>query len=289
METWEEYLDLATSQIVNKYHARRVQAQLRHQLLTSFQDLLDQGLHKDAALTMAMTRMGDAHHLAQKVAEPDRQQRGWLLVFAVVEFVFGLGIIAVSYRTEFIAAMVLGRIVAVWGFLSTGIHSIRQQGLLQNLQILRRRWRLWLGAMVTRDTIRMTTVGVIAGGLAALLGAVPWSVVSNNTIDPVLTTEVLSVMLISGAFWGPWLLLRRWIGGSFFSVTLQAWASLSATASYLMLISWHAGLIPPPLFNWDPALFMTGMWMFSFVSLRSLTFIIAIRERFPWTDQRIRV
>ncbi|MDA8193793.1 MAG: hypothetical protein M0Z53_07340 [Thermaerobacter sp.] len=286
---WETYLDEASSRIVNKYHARRVQAQLRQELLAIRAELVGAGVSAEAAMSLAMQRLGDPAVLAEQVAVSDRQQRGWLFLFSLAELVFGIGIMLVSVRTEFLAAMALGRIVALWGFVSTAIHSVNQNGLRQNLLLLRRRWRLWIGAIAFRDVWRMTATGAVSGVLAALLGALPWSVVNARMFHPVMTTEALSAMLVAAAVWGPWVLVRRRIGPAFFSVTLQAWASFSVTVAYVALISWRAGLVPPPLFNWDPALFVTGSWMFSFVSLRALTFLFAIRERFPWADQRIGV
>lgn len=286
---WEEYLDRATSRIVNKYHRRRVAATLRHQLLEIRAELIAAGVESQRALNLAMQRLGDPDRLAESVAVPDRQQRGWLFLISVAQLVFGIGLLVVSVRTEFFAALALGRVVTLWGIISTAVHTLTQNGLKHNLALLRARWRFWLHTTGWRDFAKMVGAGALGGVLAAFLGSLPWSLVTTNMFHPVMLSEAMFLVLVVLAAWGPWIGFKRRIGQAFFSVTLQAWASLSATASYLALISWHSGLVPPPLFNWDPALFVAGSWMFNFSALRSLTFVLAVKERLPWADHQIRV
>lgn len=286
---WEEYLDQSTESIVNKYHARRVQAKIRHQLLSMREELIGQGYPETMAMALAMQKLGDPRRLSERYAVADRRQRGFLWLLSLTQMLFGLTLLAGSIRTESFAALALGRVVTLWGVISTSIHSLNQQGLKKNLTLLRSRWRLMVTQPVFSGWVRMMGIGGISGILAALVGGLPWNFVTTNMMHPVLLSESMSFFFLVLAVWLPWIGLRRLAGTAFWMVPMQAWASLSATVAYTGLLIWHASFVPPPFFNWQPILFMVGSWVFNFAALRALTFIMSVRERVdPWSDDEFR-
>lgn len=277
-EMWEEYLDQATSQIVNKYQARRLQARIRETLLDMREGLMDEGVLPESALALAMERLGDPRQLARQMAIPERHQHGWLWLLSVAQLALGLGLLLVSVKTESFASLALGRILALWGILSTGLYTRRGHGLKDNLRFLRWRIHAHSGPRL-RVWGRVMLVGAIPGVVGAFIVGMPWNMVSTNVFHPVVVSSTLGIMLAVVAVWIPWVLLRRHVGSAFHLVTFQAWASLSATLAYTGLVLWHEGFTPPPLYNWQPELLMVGSWLFSFVALRALSFMTTLKER----------
>ena len=283
---WEDYLDQSTSQIVNKYHARRIQAKIRQQLLSIYHEGMDRGMSSRVAQQMAMVELGDPLANAKKFALPDRRQRGWLWVISFSQLMLGLGIIGIGLRSESLATLALGRIMALWGFTTTGIHTAHQSGLRQNLALLH--LRLHRQSRIPPGVFRVIGVGALSGLAAATLCSLPWNFVTTNTIHPVLVSESASIMLSLIATWGPWLVFRKYLSEGFRSVFLQLVAAFSATLVYTVLLMWKAGFVPPPLFNWNPAMFLLGSFVYDFGLLRGLTFIMALTQRVElWIDEEV--
>lgn len=283
---WEDYLDQSTSQIVNKYHARRIQAKIRQQLLSIYFGCLDRGMSSRVAQQMAMVELGDPFANARKFALPDRRQRGWLWVISFSQLMLGLGIIGIGLRSESLATLALGRIMALWGFATTGIQTANQNGLRQNLALLR--LRLHQKNRLPSGLFRVMGLGALSGVAAATLCSLPWNFVTTNTIHPVLVSESASILLSLIATWGPWLVFRKYLSEGFRSVFLQLVAAFSATLVYTVLLMWKAGFVPPPLFNWNPAMFLLGSFVYDFGLLRGLTFIMAMTQRVElWIDEEV--
>ncbi len=284
---WEDYLDQSTSQIVNKYHARRTQAKIRQQLLSIYMECLDRGMSPRVAQQMAMVELGDPIANAEKFALPDRRQRGWLWVISFSQLMLGLGIIGLGLRSESLATLALGRIMALWGFAATGVHTAHQNGLRQNLALLR--LRLHSQNRLPSGLFRIIGVGTLSGIAAAMLCSLPWNFVTTNTIHPVFVSESASLMLSFIAAWGPWLVFRKYLSSGFRSIALQMVAALSATIVYTILLTWKAGFVPPPLFNWSPAMFLLGSFVYYFGLLRGLTVVVGVTHRFElWVDEEVR-
>lgn len=284
---WEEYLDQSTSLIVNKYHARRAQAKIRQQLLSLYGQYIEQGMEPRLAQQMAMVELGHPELNAKKFALSDRRQRGWLWLISFAQLLVGLGLIGLSLRTESLATLALGRILSLWGFVATGMHTANQNGLRQNLALLR--LRLHRRGKVPQGLFRMIAVGAISGVAAALLCSLPWNFVTANTIHPVLVSESASVMLSLIAAWGPWLVFRKHLNRGFRSISLQMVAALSATVVYTLLVVWKDGFVPPPLFNWNPEMFLLGSFVYYFALIRGLTFVVGVKQRFePWAEEELR-
>lgn len=283
---WEDYLDQSTSQTVNKYHARRIQAKIRQQLLSIYLECVERGMSPRVAQQMAMVELGDPLAHARKFALPDRRQRGWLWIISFSQLMLGLGIIGIGLRSESLATLALGRIMALWGFTTTGIHTVHQSGLRQNLALLR--LRLHRQNRIPSGLFRVMGLGALSGLAAAMLCSLPWNFVTTNTIHPVLVSESASIMLSLIATWGPWLVFRKHLSEGFRSVFLQLVAALSATLVYTVLLMWKAGFVPPPLFNWNPAMFLLGSFVYDFGLLRGLTFIMAMTQRVElWIDEEV--
>ncbi|MCL4318508.1 MAG: hypothetical protein M1596_01200 [Firmicutes bacterium] len=284
---WEEYLDQSTSLIVNKYHARRAQAKIRQQLLSLYGQYIERGMEPRLAQQMAMVDLGRPELNAQKFALPDRRQRGWLWLISFSQLLIGIGLVGLGWRTESLATLALGRILALWGFVATAMHTANQNGLRQNLALLR--LRLHRRGQVPQGLYRMILVGAISGVAAALLCSLPWNFVTTNTIHPVFVSESSSVMLSLIAAWGPWLVFRKHLVRGFRSVSLQVVAALSGTLVYTLLLVWKDGFVPPPLFNWNSEMFLLGSFVYYFALIRGLTFIVGVKQRIePWTDEELR-
>lgn len=276
---WEAYLTTAVGSVSDKYQARRYKAHFRAQLLEGHQKFIEKGQSSTEAMVMAMVTLGDPEHLAERVSAPITHQRGWLWLLSLAQLVIGISIVAFSWRTESFAAMALGRIMALWGGVSTGFQAHRTRGIRVHLRMLQ--WRLgsarW-GPKI-RDVQKMTAVGFLTGILVALVSSLPWNVVTANMFHPVLLSTGSSLMLSALVVVWPWILVRRWLGPSFYVVTLQAWAALGGSAGATALILWHQGFAPPPLFNWQPEMLLAGGWVFNFMLLRLVTAMITFRER----------
>lgn len=276
---WEQYLEVAVHSVADKYQARRYKAHFRAQLLERFEQARGDGVPDQQAMTNAMAALGDPMRLAERVAEPIRQQRGWLWLLSVSQLLIGISIVAVSLRTQSFAALGLGRIMALWGVLSTGFQTRRLRPLGIRMQLLQVRLMYARRRFIRRDFWRMAAVGFGTGILLALVASLPWSVVTANMFHPVFLSATSS-LLLSGLVAGvPWIRLRRWLGQGFYRVTLQAWAALSAAIGATALILWHEAFAPPPLFNWQPDMLVAGGWVFNFALLRFVAALISFKER----------
>lgn len=285
---WEEYLDQAVQPIVNKYQARRLKAKIRSRLLLLREQYMVDAIDSQTALLKAMETLGSPEWLAERFAEPECRERGWLWLISIMQLGFGVGIMVVSTSTESLAALALGRVVTLLAVFSTGIHTVNQNGLRKNLWLMRMRWNLSLSRTTWGTWSRITTIGILSGALAAVLGSVPWMIVTTNMTHPIAMSETLGIVIAVFSMWAPWIIFRNFTGLAFFSVTWQLWASFSATLFYSLLVTWHAGFIPPPLFNWQPVLFMSGTWVFYFASLRVLAFVLGTLQRIdPWSDDEL--
>jgi hypothetical protein len=276
---WEEYLETAVAGVSDKYQARRYKAHFRAQLLEGYDRLRRQGLSESEAMAESMALLGDPRQLAQRVCGPVTQQRGWLWLLSVAELLIGISIVAFSLRTQSFAALALGRIMALWGGISAGWETRR----LGRLQLRWRLLQLRLGharrTLRVRDVERMLGVGFVTGLFLALVASLPWNVVNANMFHPVFVSMSSSLILSAVVAGWPWLMLRKWIGPSFYLVTFQAWAALSAAVSATLLILWHQGFAPPPMFNWQPEMLVAGGWIFNFALLRFISVVVAFKER----------
>ncbi len=276
---WEEYLNRAVQDVGDKYQARRLKAQVRADLLARHAQFRSQGLDDQAAMGQAMATLGNPDDLAIRLAQPIKHQHGWLWLLSVAQLVLGVGIVAFSLKTESFAALTLGRAMALWGVLATGLQTRRSRQVKNHLRLLRVemhhvRLKGSLGAFG-----RMIAVGFVAGLLLALVASLPWNVVSANMFHPVFVSTT-SALILSGFVAGlPWALLRRRLGPAFYLVTMQAWAALSAALGSTALILWHQGFAPPPLFNWQPEMLVLGGWLFHFALLRLVAVVSALKDR----------
>ncbi|PSR23129.1 MAG: hypothetical protein C7B45_04095 [Sulfobacillus acidophilus] len=276
---WEEYLEAAVNGVADKYQARRYKAHFRAQLLEGYDRFRQMGLSESAAMAEAMASLGSPFQLAQRVCGPVTRQRGWLWLLSVIQFLMGISIVAFSLRTQSFAALALGRIMTLWGGVAAGLETRR----LGRLQL---RWRLLqfrLGqarrTLRLRELERMLGVGFMTGLFLALVSSLPWNIVNANMFHPVFVSMSSSLVLSAVVAGWPWLMLRKWIGASFYLVTFQAWAALCAALSATLLILWHQGFAPPPLFNWQPEMLALGGWIFNFALLRFISVLVTFKER----------
>lgn len=286
---WEDYLEQATAMIMNKYHKRRAQAKIRQQLLSVWTEQVGDGGDTFQAMQTAMAALGDPRDMAVKLAEPLRQQKGWLWLVSVAQLLAGLGLLAASFRTDSLADMALGRVLTAWGFFSTSLNSFHHSGLKQNIRLAMRNWRFSLSHMAWAQGIVVMATAAVSGMLAAVLCSLPWAVVPNTVFHPVAVSDSLGLVLFGTAAWAPWWLFRKRLLTTFREITWQIWAALTATAVYTVLLVWNGSFVPPPLFNWQPELFVLGSFVSFFASLRIFAFFLSIKERIePWSDDEIR-
>ncbi len=276
---WEEYLAEAVGEIADKYQARRYKAHLRAQLLERYQSHFAKGATKESAMELAMADMGDAKHVAMRVARPLSHQRGWLWLLSVAQLIVGLSIVAFSLKTESFAALALGRVMALWGVVTTGFQARRGRRFRAGFHLLQLRLRYAHRSLLLRDFWRMVAAGFVTGVLMALVASLPWNVVNANMFHPVVLSTGGSMILSGLAVVVPWTRLRRWVGQSFYLVTMQAWAALGGALGATVVILWNQGFAPPPLFNWQPELLFVGAWVFQFMLLRFVAALTTLRER----------
>lgn len=286
---WEDYLEQATTSISNKYHRRRAQAKIRYQLLSTWTELTQSGMESDSAMIQATIALGDPDILAEKLAAPLRQQRGWLWLVSFAQLTAGVGLLLVSFRTASLADMAMGRVLTLWGFALTGLNSYRHKGLWANLKIALRNWSLSLPWVTWGQKAKMIAVAAVSGILAALLCSLPWQVVPNTVFHPVVVSDFLGVISFAFAAWGPYHVFRRHVSMAFRNITWQIWAALTSTIVYSTLVVWNGQFAPPPFFNWQPELFILGSFGSFFAALRLFAFFLALKERIePWNDDEIR-
>jgi hypothetical protein len=175
--------------------------------------------------------------------------------------------------------MALGRIMALWGGVSTGFQVRKVRGVRLQFRLLQLRLRSARRGALIRGIERMTAVGFATGVLTALVASLPWNVVTANMFHPVLLSIGSSLVLSTMVVAWPWVWLRRWLGSDFYVVTLQAWAALSGAIGVTALILWHQGFAPPPLFNWQPEMLLAGGWVFNFMIIRLVTVLTTLRKR----------
>lgn len=276
---WEDYLNQAVHDVIDKYQARRIKARIRAQLLARYQGFRDQGMESAQAMARAMAAMGDPVQLAAEVAQPIKQQRGWLWILSAAQLVLGVAIMAFSLKTESFAALALGRIMALWGIVATGLQTRRGHHIRNHLQLLRWRMHRVRPGVSTGDFVRMAAVGFGTGLLLALVASLPWNVVTANTFHPVFVSTTSALALGGVVVAVPWALVRRRLGSAFHLVTLQAWAALSAALGATALVLWHQGFAPPPLYNWQPEMLIVGGWLFNFAMLRLVAVIATLKGR----------
>lgn len=276
---WEDYLDLAVQDVQDKYQARRLKARIRAQILEYYEKFRAEGQASDQALAQALEALGDPLQLGAVLAQPLKQQRGWLWLLSVAQLVLGVGIMVVSFKTESFAALALGRIMALWGMVTTGFQTHKGGQIRSHLQLLR--WRVQRAgrSMRLRDVLRMVAVGFASGLLVALVAGLPWNLVTADTFHPVLVSTGGALVLSSVAAAAPWLMMRRRLGAAFYWVTLQAWGALGGALGSTALVLWNQGLAPPPLYNWQPDLLIVGGWIFNFAILRLVAGIATLKDR----------
>jgi len=278
---WEDYLAQATRPIRDKYQARRIKAEIRHQLLQKRQTYMAQGWDSEQALMQAMRDLGDPEVLGRKLSLPIRQQHGWLWLFSVAQLLVGVGMMIVSLKTEAFADLALGRMMALWGGLATGIQTLRIRDIRHHLVILR--WRMHeFHEMRSRGFFRMMGVGGLVGVALALVTSLPWNFVNANMAHPVLISFSAAFLLAWIVTWVPWVLARRFIGPRLYWVTSQGWAALLASVAYTAMVEWHQAFAPPPLFNWPPAMLLVGSWVFNFLMVRAVAAVTALWSRSGW-------
>lgn len=276
---WEDYLNAAVGDVTDKYQARRFKAHIRAQLLERYHAGRTRGLDQERAMLGAMAELGEPAHLAERLLRPIKYQHGWLWLLSFAQLVIGVGIVAFSWKTESFAALALGRIMALWGGVSTGLQTRRSRQVRHHFTLLRIRMNHVRRNFLVRDMGRMATLGFGTGVLLALVSSLPWNVVNANMFHPVFISTT-SALVLSGLVVGvPWALTRRWLGTAFYVVTLQAWAALSAALGSTALILWHQGFAPPPLFNWQPEMLILGGWLFNFAVLRMIAVVTAFKDR----------
>ncbi|OLZ11653.1 hypothetical protein [Sulfobacillus thermosulfidooxidans] len=286
---WEDYLEQATASIANKYHRRRAQAKIRQQLLSIWAELTHTGMESPRAMVEAMEMLGDPRHLAEKLATPLRQQRGWLWLVSFAQLMAGLGLLLVSFRTASLADMAVGRVLTLWGFATTGFNTYHHKELWANLKIALRNWRLSLTWVTWGQKARIIAVSAISGILAAVLCSLPWEFVPNTVFHPVMVSDFLGLSSFALAAWGPYYVFRRSIAMAFRDITWQIWAALTSTVTYTTLVVVNGQFVPPPFFNWQPELFILGSFVSFFAALRVYAFFLALKERIePWSDDEIR-
>ncbi len=289
MEQWEEYLRVATRDIANKYHRRRAQAKIRHQLLSIWSELTQNGESADTAILLAAEALGDPEVLAAKLAAPLRQQRGWLWLVSFSQLLAGLGLLVVSFRTASLADMAVGRVLTLWGFAMTGFNSYHYRELWANLTIALRNWRLSLTWVSWGQRARTVAVAAMSGLLSALLCALPWQIIPNTIFHPVAVSDLLGLTSFVFAAWSPYHLFRRHIRMAFRDITWQIWASLVSTLVYTFMVVWNGQFAPPPFFNWQPELFILGSFGSFFSALRLYSFLLSLKQRIePWNDDEFR-
>jgi MFS family permease len=279
---WEEYLRLATADVRDKYQARRLKAKIRSRILTLRQRYIDQGHEPEHAMAMALETLGDPRQLGHEMALPLRQQHGWLWLISFAQLVFGLGLIVVSWKTQTLASLALGRIDALWGIVATGIHTLRIRDVRHHLRVLQKRHhdfhrlRFW----------RLLGLSAAAGVLSACVSSLPWNFVTANVFHPVLVSSASALTLALTVSWLPWAIGWRWVGLRMYWVTWQAWAALVAALAYTATVQWNQWFAPPPLFNWSPLLVFAGSWLFYFMALRVLAALRLLRKRVlvGWDD-----
>ncbi|AUW95137.1 hypothetical protein [Sulfobacillus sp. hq2] len=286
---WEDYLEQATHLIMNKYHKRRAQAKIRQQLLSIWADQIAQGTDRAQAAVMAMATLGNPEVMAVKLAEPLRQQRGWLWLVSVAQLLAGLGLLVASFRTESLADMAVGRVLTAWGFFSTSLNTFHHSGLRQNIVLAMRNVRFGLSRIAWAQGLVVMATAALSGALAAVLCSLPWVFVPNTVFHPVAVSDSLGLALFAMAAWGPWWLFRKRLVTAFREITWQIWASLTATAVYTILLVWNGQFVPPPFFNWQPELYVLGSFVSFFAALRIFAFFFSLKERIePWRDDEIR-
>ena len=279
MMDWEEYLTVAVSRVADKYQARRYKAHFRAQILERYFHEIESGQEPADAMALAMDSLGDPTHLAERVSQPIRHQRGWLWLLSLAQLTAGVFIVAFSLKTESFGALALGRILTLWGAVATGFQARRFKGIHWRFRLWQLRLKTARRSVLMRDLERMTVVGFASGLMVALVASLPWNVVTANMFHPVVLSMGSSLALSGLVVAAPWVWLRRWLGQGFYLVTFQACASLSAAIGATALILWHQGFAPPPMFNWQPEMLAAGGWVFNFMVLRLVTAIVTFRER----------
>ncbi len=275
---WEEYLERAAEAVPNKYRARRFKARVRAQLLREYDQVLAEGVDASQARTEAMLRLGEPDAVALRLTAPERQQHGWLWSVSVLELMVGLAITMVSMHTEYFAGMALGRMVSVWGMAATLVHSRHPGKVRQALASLRQGARLRWSARSFRTIWRVAAIGGLSGLLAGLFLIVPWNLITNNVIDPLVVSEGSMMAVAIAVALGPLMVLPSWRSQVLRSVALQVYAGLSASVTYTGLLWWHPGLVPPPFFNWNVPLMAVVGFASYFGCIRFYRFLLAVRE-----------
>lgn len=264
---WEEYLIRATSGITNKYRARRIQARLRRQILTYREKFLAEGIMGPRALDLALEKMGDPDALAQRLAWEERQQHGWLWMVACLQILLGIGLLVFSSRSEYFAGISLGRLLALGGVAVTGF----QRRQIPEI-------RLWIRLKKPRFHLRAITSAVIVGGLSgtggALLTAAPWEILEGNAYFPVIAVQLVMLGLALAIIWIP---LAMTSTRMVHRLSIQIWAGFAAMASYTGILTGYPGLVPPPFFNWIPALLAIGSFGFYFWAIRLYLFVRSLK------------
>ncbi|MCY0880680.1 MAG: hypothetical protein OWS74_01680, partial [Firmicutes bacterium] len=168
----QDYLDRSTRLIINKYRKRHVQAALRSEVMRRYRQIIAQGEQENDALRRAMMEVGTADRLARRVAAPEQQQRIWLWLIALAQLLSGVGLLLWAGRTESLAEMAVGRIVMLWGMVTTGVYSVplyKMREMLRHLPHYLRRRSWWQHGSPMRAWIKMLGVGAISGFSAAVL------------------------------------------------------------------------------------------------------------------------
>lgn len=277
---WEDYLNLAVRDVTDKYQARRLKARIRADLLRRCAEAEGEGYTPDDAMQAAMQDLGDPLLLADRLSAPIQYQRSWLWLLSVGQLIVGVGMVAFSLRTESFAALALGRIMALWGMVSTGLQTHRIQPKVYRVQLMTAlRARRFRNPSRSRGVLAMMVIGFFTGLGLALVASMPWNIVNTNMFSPQLLSMAASLILSGLVVAIPWLLLRRYLGVGFYIVTSEAWAALSAGVAATLLITWHEGFTPPPMFNWPPEMIILGGWLFNFAVIRLVAVLTMVKER----------
>lgn len=278
---WEDYIERASQSVANKYRRRRFRARVRGELLSHLTELRERGLDDEAAMREAIARMGEPETLMVRLAQTEPRQQGWLWTLSVAELAVGLAIMLVSMHSEYLAGMAVGRVVSLWGMVATVLHSRHPGRLRQALRTLRAGGFAPLPPM----TAKAVLLGALSGALGALFTILPWNLIDNNVVDPMVLSEVSMGALALAVALVPWMIRRSWREAFLRSVALQVYAGTAGAVAYATLLWWHPGLVPPPFFNWNPPLMVVAGFLAYFGSVRLYRFVVAIeRPLDPWEE-----
>lgn len=279
---WEEYIERASASVPNKYRRRRFKARVRGELLSHLTELRGRGLDNEAAMREAMALMGEPETLIVRLAEAEPRQQGWLWTLSVTELAVGLAIMLASMHSEYLAGMAVGRVVSLWGVVATVLNSRHPGRIRQAFRSL----RAGGFAPLPRMAVKAVFLGALSGGLGALFTIMPWNLIDNNVVDPMVLSEVSMGVLALAIALVPWMIRRSWREALLRSVALQVYAGTGGAVAYATLLWWHPGLVPPPFFNWNPPLMVVAGFLAYFGSVRLYRFVLAIeRPLDPWEER----